>query len=380
MYWLRRLCTELSDEGDHHGGAGGWFHLSGVSCGKCMKVCHALGGNDWRNPVACYAAQVKNREILRGSTSGGIFFALAQTVLSNGGVVYGCVYDEAYNAYICRADSLEQIRPMHGSKYVWSDSSRSYPQVKKDLEVGREVLYTGLPCQVAGLKKYLGKDEENLFTVDILCGGAPSPYAFRRYLGTIATDAEELKTLLFQFRDKEPYGSGVHCTYYSHGKKHHEDYLQNSFYFAFSSKSRITWRRSCYSCNYKSLNRVSDMTIGDYWGVEKHHSGFRPKDGVSLILVNTEHGNNLFEQIQDEIICEESKVSYAIERNSLVSEIQEGHVNVPPEREQFFKLLQEKGWKAADQRFLNKRKKLIREVKMKRIFGKLKRTISVVKG
>lgn len=179
-----------------------------VQCGQCVKVCHALDNSVLKASSICYAAQISRKDILRISTSGGLFYALAQSILSENGVVYGCTYDDNYNAVIERADTFDKISQMHGSKYVWSDSSLSYPSVKKDLEDSRKVLYTGLPCQVAGLKKYLRKDYDELYAVDVLCGGSPSPYAFQRYLETL-TDKAEKKDLYFQFRDKEKYGSGV---------------------------------------------------------------------------------------------------------------------------------------------------------------------------
>ena len=342
-----------------------------IECGMCMKACHALGDNKLNKPFECWAAQIKDRDILKSSTSGGLFFALAEYALSEGGAVYACVYDEDYNAFIQRIADSEGLKPVHGSKYVWSDSSQSYPQVKEDLESGKLVLYTALPCQTAGLKKYLNKDHDNLFTVDVLCGGAPSPYAFQRYLETL-TDKDGKKTLNFQFRDKEKYGSGVCCTYMIDGKKHYEDYLGNSYYFAFCSKSRISWRRSCYGCNYKSLNRASDMTIGDYWGVEKHHESFNPKDGVSVVMINTAQGKKLFDAIKDSLMTEASSADYATERNSLVKEIEEGHVPVPADREAFFADLRKTDWNTVDKKYLGRRQKLIKKQKIGRFFRKLK--------
>ena len=328
-----------------------------VCCGQCMKVCHVLNCDTLNCPTLCYAAQTKEKNILCQSTSGGLFYMLAARILKNNGVVYGCVFDEHYNAIIERAESFEQIQPMHGSKYVWSDSSASYSSVKRDLENGRQVLYTSLPCQAAGLRKFLQKSYDNLYIVDVLCGGAPSPFAFQKYLETL-TDETDKKNLRFQFRDKDRYGAGVNCTYYVNGTKHYENWLENSFYYAFSSKSRITWRRSCYGCNYKSVNRISDISIGDYWGVEKYHSAFNPRDGVSIILINTQKGIGLFELIKDEIRYEKSDVSFALERNSLVKEIEEGHIQEPANRTQFFHTLRTKGWRAADRKYLYSRKKL----------------------
>ncbi len=345
-----------------------------ISCGRCMNACHAGGEKQMVRPEACYAAQVKDPAVLKKSTSGGAFYALASEVLAEGGAVYGCVYDEHYDAGIRRIDSLEGLSAIHGSKYVWSESGQSYGGVLQDLKEGRTVLYSGLPCQVAGLKKYLGRPYDGLYTVDLLCGGAPSPYAFHRYLETLADEAG-LQSLDFQFRDKDPRGAGVNCTYRAGGKKHCENYLENSFYFAFSSRSRITWRLSCYHCDYKSLLRVSDMTIGDYWGVEKYHSDFDPKKGVSVILVNTPRGRQLFEKASEKLRFQDSQASYAIEKNSLVETQAQGYVDVPADRTAFFETLRKDGWASADRRFLGLRKKMLRAQKKQRIVKKLRQLL-----
>lgn len=334
-----------------------------LACSQCESVCHALGEKDFSNKSLCYAAKNKDDRVLRISSSGGLFFALASYVLEENGVVYGCVFDENYNAVITRAETYEQIQPMHGSKYVWSDSSHSFPSVKQDLESGRKVLYTSLPCQVAGLMKYLQKQYDNLYTVDVLCGGAASPYAFYKYISTL-TDTEGRKKLDFQFRDKEKYGAGVDCTYVVNGKKHHENYLENSYYYAFSSKCRIIWRKSCYRCDYKSIRRVSDMTIGDFWGAEKFHSSFNPRDGISLVLVSSCKGEELFEHIKGKIEYEESDIKYAIEKNSLVNEVYEGYVEMPENRDAFFIILHSDGWNLVDKIFLKDRKRQLRKQKI----------------
>ncbi len=347
-----------------------------IRCKRCMQSCHALQSPEKRVPSACYAARLKNDKVLKKSTSGGMFYALAHEILSENGVVYACVYDSGYHAYIERITSEEDFAAVYGSKYVWSSAWQSYEKVKEDLNLGKKVLYTALPCQISGLLKYLGKTEEKLFTVDVLCGGAPSPYAFERYIDTL-TDEKGRSDLRFQFRDKDPNGCGVHCTYYVNGKKHHENYLENSFYFSFCSKSRVTWRVSCYSCDYKSIRRVSDMTIGDYWGVEKYHPSFQPKDGVSVVMVNTQKGNELFDRIKNSLVFEESELLNVIPKNSLVQTEEEGHHPIPDYRNDFFDILRTQGWKAADKKFLQTptRKNLLRNQnkfyrKIKHILGK----------
>lgn len=344
-----------------------------VKCGQCINVCHAIGNSElMRKPSKYYAAQIKDKKTLHSSSSGGLFSALAKHILNCNGIVYGCIYDEDYNAKIVRAETLDQVKAMCGSKYVWSNSGKSYPKVKHDLEDGYEVLYTCLPCQAAGLRKYLKKEYSNLYVVDLLCGGAPSPYAFQKYLETI-TDHIGREKLDFQFRDKERFGAGVDCTYVQNGKKHYESWLENSFYFAFSSKARITWRQSCYGCNYKSINRVSDITIGDYWGVEKYHDTFNPKEGVSVVLINTEAGTRIFDTIKDSIEYEKSNVQYVIERNSLVMESKESHHSVPTERDAFFRTLHTHGWIEADKRFLGLRKTMLFKGKITKVRNKIRR-------
>ena len=342
-----------------------------IRCGLCVKACHALGENELRKPAECFAAQLREKEILQNSTSGGLFTAMASEMIRRGGVVYGCAFDEAYNAKIVRAESVDQLGPMRGSKYVWSDSSESYPLVRQDLDKGREVLYTCLPCQGAGLRKYLGKEYGGLIIADVLCGGAPSPYAFSRYLETL-TDEAGKKELNFQFRDKERFGAGVDCTYFRNGKKHYENWLENSFYFAFCSRSRITWRESCYRCGYKSVNRGSHLTIGDFWSAGKYHPDFSSKEGVSLVLINTPAGAEFFGQLGDLLRVQKSEIPAAMERNSLVSEIEDGHVPLPPQREAFFRTLRlQQGWKKADRRFLKLRKKILIKQKIAALSGKI---------
>lgn len=333
-----------------------------VQCGQCVSVCHALGDNELHRPTACYAAQLEDRDVLLKSSSGGLFSALAAVALKTDGIVYGCAYDEDYNAVIVRAETQEQLEPFRGSKYVWSDPSGSYPLVKQDLEDGRTVLYTCLPCQAAGLRKYLRKDYENLIIADVLCGGSPSPFAFQKYLETL-TDREGRKTLNFQFRDKDKTGAGVNCTYVLNGRKHFENWLENSFYFSFCSQSRISWRKSCYNCDYKSVSRVSDITIGDYWGVEKKHSEYKPRDGVSVVLVNTGKGAALLEKVKPGIRCTLSDVETVTEKNSLVMNAEDGHVPIPAQRDAFFAVLQSEGWDSVDRRFLSRRKKMLRKQK-----------------
>lgn len=348
-----------------------------VSCGCCVTVCPALTPPQKNKPEACFAAVFTAQpSVLAKSTSGGIFYVLASEILSRDGVVYGCVYDDEYNACISRTESLEGLEPMHGSKYVWSSAQHSYPQVKKDLQAGRQVLFTGLPCQSAGLRNFLGREYDGLYIVDVLCNGAPSPFAFRAYLHTLSKP-DHFSTLNFQFRDKELHGVGVDCTYVVNGKKHHENNIENSFYYSFRPMCRLTWRVSCYTCNYKDIMRTSDLTIGDYWGISEYHPSFDAKKGVSAVLINTRRGATLFSTVRNMLSIEESSAEFVMKRNSLVQTAGDGDQTIPTQRDLFFSVMRQKGWKAAEKTFLfdDYRKKQLARARKLRFRRKVKRLL-----
>ena len=321
-----------------------------VDCNQCSQACHVLNPPD-RNPVrAAYAAQTTDKELLMESTSGALFPVLAQAVLRNSGVVYGCVWDEKYNAVFSRAESEEQTVPMKGSKYVWSWAGDVLAQVKEDLENGREVHFAGLPCQVAGVKKFLRKDYDNLFLMDCLCNGAPSPMAFRKYLETIVPE-EKLSELNLKFRDKSKYGVGVHITYNGLKKQRKGDYIRNPYYYAFYK--HMLDRESCYQCSYGTDQRISDITVGDYWGVDPYHKEMDIKGGVSALLVNTEKGEKLVARMKDQLALVETKKEYISKANNLLLNGKSRKRTVPEIREKFFPELRENGWKAAEKKYLH---------------------------
>lgn len=322
-----------------------------VSCGICVGVCPAENPPA-RVPVAkTYAAQIKDESTLKESTSGGIFTLLADSVFKQQGVVYGCVWDDKYNAFVKRADSLEELSGMRGSKYIWSSASDTYPEIRGLLEEGKEVLFTGLPCQAAGLKKYLKKDYENLIVMDFLCSGAPSPMAFHKYLDSICS-IEDRKNLNFKFRDKNPYGVGVHITYNGQKKKYSRgEHIRNPYYYAFYT--HLLDRRSCYECPYGTDQRISDITVGDYWGVEKYHPDMNISAGISALMLNTEKGIRVIEQLKDSLILKETKKESISKANNLICSGKERNRSVPAIRDGFFKELNQNGWVSAEKKYLH---------------------------
>ncbi len=345
-----------------------------IECGLCNKVCPALnmpGTNRIRN---AYAVQLKDNNTLRESTSGGVFTALAREIFRRGGVVYGCVWSDDYEAILCKAECEADLIAMHGSKYVWSKAGNTFPEIKKLLGENRVVLFTGLPCQVAGLRNYLGKEYQNLYAVSFFCGGAPSPFAFEKYLQTI-TGKTPPAQLDLKFREKEPKGVGVNVSYQQGHKRIHQSYVSNPYYYAFYKK--VINRRSCYHCPYRYENRIDDMTMGDYWGIGKYHPEFDVKAGVSAVLVNSVHGEELFDSVRDQLRISVTQAENIAPYNNLTLGTEKITFPIPSFREDFFRILEKKGWKAAEWKYLNNKQRTrlwirsIVPVSIKRVLKKL---------
>ncbi len=323
-----------------------------VSCGLCEKSCPAIHALPTHAVKAAYAVQIKDQEVLKLSTSGGVFTALSREFFRQGGVVYGCVWDEQYNAIVQRAECEDEIKPMRGSKYVWSWAGDSYPNVKKDLETGKKVLFSGLPCQVAGLKKYLRMDYDNLIMLDFLCSGSPSPLALQKYIDTLCGNSIDRMNLNLKFRDKEPFGVGVHITYTGKKRKTKalSEHIINPYYYSFYT--RLIDRQSCYQCPYGTDQRISDLTMGDYWGVGRYHRDMNIKAGVSALLVNTSKGAQLLNGVKSQLELKPTKVEQIAVSNNLSCNGVAKRIKRPAQREAFFAELRKNGWKSAERKYL----------------------------
>ena len=327
-----------------------------VECGLCRKVCPALEKPRMNEITDAYAVQLLDRETLKESTSGGVFTALAKEIFQRKGIVYGCIWDEEYRAVVCKAENLEETAAMRGSKYVWSWSGDTFIEIRRELEEGRTVLFTGLPCQAAGLRKYLSKEYSNLYIAAFFCGGSPSPLAFREYLKTIVSDVNPYEKLHFKFRDKEKHGVGVHISYQHNGKTVDQGYVRNPYYFSFYAK--VFNRKCCYRCQYRYGDRVDDLTFGDYWGVGEYHNEFDIKAGVSALLVNSEKGRELFEAVRNQFQISETRAENIAAHNNLTLGDRKVSFSPPPFRDAFFAALKKNGWKTAERRHLYSKTRL----------------------
>ena len=316
-----------------------------IQCGLCYKKCPAITPPNSGKIMETYAAQMRDKNALMSSTSGGVFSVLSEYFIAHGGVVYGCVWDSNYNAYICPASEKDQIERMKGSKYVWSNARESYCEVKHNLEKGIQVLFCGLPCQVAGLRNYLSREYDNLFLMDFLCNGTPSPLAFRKYLESVWPNTNYDK-LNLKFRDKNPYGVGIHITYAGKKASARGEHITNPYYYAFYS--HLIDRRSCYHCSYGSVERISDITAGDYWGIERYHPTLDINAGISALMINSEKGKMLIKQVSEQLELTSTELKNISKRNNLSLENKERNRPIPERREAFFSELSSGDWRSAE--------------------------------
>ena len=296
-----------------------------INCGLCERVCPIINQGKPRSPLKVFAAKNKNEEIRLKSSSGGIFTLLAESIIQEGGVVFGARFDESWNVIHDYTEAIEGLEAFRGSKYVQSRIGKSFQQVESFLKTGRKVMFTGTPCQVAGLKKYLRKEYENLLTVDFVCHGVPSPLVWQEYLNKVICSKKEFSgntDLLFDkrapeitgisFRDKlngwKKFGFVVYAKCSSEKDINkglstesrvllHEPFYENVFMKGFLCD--IFLRPSCYACPAKSGKSGADITLGDFWGIENHFPKFDDDKGISLVMIQTQKGQSFFTSMEN---------------------------------------------------------------------------------
>lgn len=269
-----------------------------VGCGLCDKVCAFNESYDISLNLQIpevYAVRHKNLKEIESSRSGAAFIAVSDYVLDKGGVVYGAGYADNFKVAHKRAVSKSQRDEFKGSKYVQSDLGGIFRQVKRDLLENMTVLFSGTPCQTAGLNSYIGRRlRNNLIMVDIVCHGVPGAYIWKDYMSFIEKK-EKSKIISVSFRDKSHGGWSSH--FESFGLESGK--VIYSFEYASLFLSDIMLRHSCYMCPYANLKRPSDITLGDFWNWQKTDAGINADDrGVSLVLLNTPQGKDIFEEVK----------------------------------------------------------------------------------
>lgn len=269
-------------------------HDACVSCGRCVKACPSLNTkrDNWKIPVM-FAAYTDD-PVRESSSSGGIFSLVADRVLEDGGAVCGAAFDDKWNLRHVVIESKDDLEPLRMSKYMQSDTAKTYTEIKQILDEGRPALYVGCGCQVAGLRSYLGKDYPKLVTMDLLCHGGPSQKVFQKYLSEVHHGR---KVTHVGFRDKDTFGWSTEMTVkYADGNDYRALRSEDLFYRAFLPC--LSARPHCQVCRYSSLPRQGDLTLGDFWGVQRYNREYTDGRGTSLISVNNRHGLSVLNDIE----------------------------------------------------------------------------------
>lgn len=275
-----------------------------VKCSKCIKTCPSLTAPVYsaaREPDV-YAAWALDDSIRLKSTSGGVFYILAQKMINEGGIIAACKYTDDFKAaYHTLGDSAEDLEDFKGSKYFQSDTEDVYKKVKEQRKAGRKILFCGAPCQVAGLKRFVGEEDPYLITVDFICRGINSPMVFKKYVEDCEKHYGSLvKRVHLKNKNKGWTRLGTYMEF-QNGKSYYRDRVTDPWVNGYV-RGNLFMRPCCSECKYKEHLRVADISIGDFWGLK----GFDDDifKGISVILINTEKGARYLDSVADELRIE----------------------------------------------------------------------------
>ncbi|MDE6695419.1 MAG: Coenzyme F420 hydrogenase/dehydrogenase, beta subunit C-terminal domain [Muribaculaceae bacterium] len=309
-----------------------------ISCKKCQRICPELKPSYNTKNASAIAAFALNQEARSAGSSGGIFGLLAQEIIKKGGKVWGAAFDSDLQLHHEAVTNIEDLTALYRSKYIQSDPEGAYAQIKKDISEGTLTLFSGTPCQCNAIKNFIGKSDL-LITVEVICHGVPPQSLFNKLIAYLERQ-NHYKITSFAFRSKSD--KALHPQSFTYvcdnGKrKMTVNGLHYQFPYYFGFQKYITLRPSCYLCKWAKPERTADITLGDFWGIEKYDSSLDAKEGVSMIIVNTEAGKSLIESLENQkkIFTESFPINVAIENNGcLVSP-----TPLKKERDAFFKAL-----------------------------------------
>lgn len=368
-----------------------------IDCGLCEKVCPVINQNEPREPLAVYAAKNTNEEIRLKSSSGGVFTLLAEQVIAEEGVVFGVRFNESWEVIHDYTETVEGLEAFRGSKYVQSIIGDNFKIAKQFLSNGRKVLFSGTPCQIAGLKKFLRKDYENLLTVEVVCHGVPSPMVWRDYLdykraeraagkNTVSSSLNELPVITgISFRDKtngwKKFGFKI-CYAASKAAENSvsksanivnceitpfkEDLFMKGFL------KDLYLRPSCYHCVALQGKSGADISIADYWGVQSIHPEIDDDKGTGAVLINTNNGLKCYNNIYQSLDCVQTNYDDIVRYNPCIIR----SVNEPKERTIFWGAYATKKIECIDKICDSMTPSRIITL-AKRAIGKIKRTLGI---
>lgn len=328
-------------------------------CGKCDKVCPIIAADGkapalpttFPQPLAI-GGKHRDEAIRQASSSGGAFSLFASRIFALGGVVYGAAMKGNRAGHVC-AHGEEELSALRGSKYVQSDIGETYNEVKGYLQEDRPVLFSGTPCQTAGLMTFLGKSYDNLYLVDFICHGVPSPKVFAQYLASVEKKADS-KVVSFSFREKDKgwqqsgLQMGTRAKLANGTEIRRFPALRDTYMNGFLED--IYLRPSCYQCRFKEIPKWSaDITIADFWGIDKVLPNLNDGKGTSLLLIHNAQGKRLFDAVREGFECEECDWKAATAKNPTLVK----SAVIPDQREAFFDDLEANGYDAVAKKYLS---------------------------
>lgn len=331
-------------------------HSICINCGLCEKICPVINHNEPKQPFQVFAAKNRNESQRLQSSSGGIFILLAEHIIEQGGVVFGARFNKNWEVEHGYAETLEELTPLMRSKYVQSRINNTYKEAEQFLKQGRQVMFVGTPCQIAGLKKFLQKEYENLLAVDLICHGVPSPGVWRKYLeeikygqnkdtekNTILSSTQKSISIItdINFREKqlggytwEKFGFVIHTKSLLNDENKTIGqsciFKQNLYCKAFLTN--LILRPSCYACTAKNGASNSDLTIADFWGIQNIYPGFYDNKGISLICICSHKGSHIIEVLSPKLEKKESSITILTTYNPMYWR----SVSIPSKRQLFW--------------------------------------------
>lgn len=317
-------------------------------CGLCRVACPV--SNDYlsqdRSTPLAFAAKNSDQDIRVKSSSGGVFSVLANRIIEEGGVVIGAAFNDYMRLEHVMVDSVNALDKLRGSKYVQSDLVDVFSEARRKLERGHYVLFSGTPCQVAGLYSFLGHDYRELLTCDLICHGVPSPQLYEDYLQNIERRRHS-KVVDYRFRDKKMgWKRPSVVLHFENGTKDIRRFNRDSFTIAFSKN--ISLRMSCYQCRFSKIPRVADITLADFWGVSNYHPEMDDNKGTSLVLTNSGKGESWFSVCSDALIYKQVDLEEALKNNKNAT----GSVRLPVLRDKFFDDYAAKGYEFVERKYM----------------------------
>lgn len=341
-----------------------------IDCNLCEKVCPVIQNVDKKEfDTVAYACKNKNEKIRLSSSSGGVFTNICEYVINNGGVVFGAAFNEDFEVEHMEANTIEECEKFRGSKYVQSKIGETYKNAKKYLDDGRIVLFSGTQCQIKGLNLFLRKKYDNLISADIVCHGVPSPLVFNIHKENIKKSyCSEIKNI--GFRDKSKgWKKFSYITDFENGEKYSKLLNEDKYMIGFLKDLYL--RPSCYNCEAKDFKCSSDISLADYWGVENKHTEFDDDKGISLVLVNSKKGQDIFNRLSENMEVIITDLDYAIDHNPCIVRPVMHNKN----REKFFNELNKTNLNELIEKYtkVSMSKKVV--LKVRYIFGRIKRKI-----